>query len=183
MFVSERGCRALGRAQTLDTDVMLASILKGTSEKQGISVFRSLGFGALNFPVSHRDIPNFRAAFASDTVPSLCSMFLYCILLHHISRKPETSCNSLAYTKIPLHLFNFLVFFLLCTNAAWRARLNQVSQHSVFWSQGKLPRRGSEITGVPPKPLPTSCSGRADANKSLTTTPLSLMDLAPGHTA
>lgn len=31
---------------------MLASILKGTSEKQGISIFRSLGFGALNFPLS-----------------------------------------------------------------------------------------------------------------------------------
>lgn len=71
----------------------------------------------------------------------------------------------------------------LYKNAAWCARLNQVSQRSVFWSQGKLPRRGSEITGVPLKPLPASCSGRADANKSLTTTPLPLMDLAPGHTA
>ena len=95
--MSESCCRALGRAQILDTDVMLASILKGTSEKQGISVFRSLGFRAPNFPVSHRETLDFRAAFASETVASLCSMFLYHILLHHISTKPQISCNSLAY--------------------------------------------------------------------------------------
>lgn len=77
--------------------MVLASTLKGTSEKQGISVFRPLGFGALNCPVSHRETPDFRAAFASETVPSLCSMFLYRVLLHHVSTKPQTSCNSLAY--------------------------------------------------------------------------------------
>lgn len=76
---------------------MLASILKGTSEKQGISIFRLLGFGAPNFPVSHRQMPNFRAAFASETFPSLCTMFLYCISLCHISTNPQTSCNSSAY--------------------------------------------------------------------------------------
>jgi len=95
--VSESCCRALGKAQTLDTDVMLASILSETSEKQGISAFRSLAFGALNFPVSHREIPVFRAASASETVPSLCSILLHHILLHHIRGKPQTSCNSLAY--------------------------------------------------------------------------------------
>lgn len=109
MFVSESCCRALGRAQMLDSDVMLASVLKGTSEKQGIPVFRSLGFGALNFPVSHREIPDFRAAFAFETVPSLCSTFLYRTLLHHISTNPQTSCNSLAYQNAPESLqFAFL---------------------------------------------------------------------------
>lgn len=94
--MSESCCRALGKAQILDTGVMLASILKGTSEKQGISVFRPLGFGALNFPVSHREIADFRAAFASGIIPSLCSVFSHPILLHHISRKPHTSRSSLA---------------------------------------------------------------------------------------
>lgn len=75
----------------------LQAILKGTSEKQGISIFRLLGFGAPNFPVSHRQMPNFRAAFASETFPSLCTMFLYCISLCHISTNPQTSCNSSAY--------------------------------------------------------------------------------------
>lgn len=95
MFVSESCCRALGKAQILDTGVMLASILKGTSEMQGISVFRPLGFGALNCPVSHREIADFRAAFASGIIPSLRSVFSHPILLH-ISRKPHTSRSSLA---------------------------------------------------------------------------------------
>lgn len=96
MFVSESCCRALGRART-GCWCDACKHLKWTSEKQGISIFRSLGFGALNFPVSRRQMPNFRAAFASETFPSLCSMFLYCILLCHISTNPQTSCNSSVY--------------------------------------------------------------------------------------
>lgn len=97
MFVSESCCRALGRAGTgCWWDV--CKHLKRDFRKAGY-VF--MGFGALNFPVSHREMPNFRAALASETFPSLCSLFSYCILLCHISTNPQTSCNSSAYQNAP----------------------------------------------------------------------------------
>lgn len=113
MFVSESCCRALGRART-GCWCDACKHLKWTSEKQGISIFRSLGFGALNFPVSRRQMPNFRAAFASETFPSLCSMFLYCATSYCATSaqtpKPPATLQS---TKMPLNLYNFLVFLLL----------------------------------------------------------------------
>lgn len=97
VFVSESCCRALGRAQALGTDVRLASILKGTLGKQGVSACRSQGFGALNFPVSHREMPDFGAASAPQTVPSLCSTSLRPISLHQISTQRQSHCSFLAY--------------------------------------------------------------------------------------
>lgn len=97
VFVSESCCRALGRARILDTDLMLASILKGPWKNQGISGFRSLGFRALNFPLSHREIPGFRAAPASETLPASHSTFLYLISLHQISINHQIYCSPLAY--------------------------------------------------------------------------------------
>lgn len=185
MFVSESCCRALERAQTLDTDVMLASILKGTSEKQGISVFRSLGFGALNFPVSHREMPDLRAAFASESVPSLCSMFLYRILSRHISTKPQTSCNSLAYQNATESL-QFACFL----SPLYKGCVTRKTEWSLTSVQFSDPDpKASFITederslGCYQNHCPPGVQKWSDAGKSLTTTPLSLMDLASGHTA
>lgn len=153
--MSESCCRALGRAQILDTDAMLASILKGTSEKQGISVFRSLGFGALNFPVSHREMPDFRAAFASQTVLSLCSMFLYHILLRHISTKSQTSCNSLAYQNATESLQ--FAYFL---SPSYKYCVTCKTESNLAAFSFLIPRLASSqtIAGVLPKPPPASHS-------------------------
>lgn len=162
--------------------------LKGTSEKQGISVFRSLGFGALNFPVSHKEIPDFRAAFASETVPSLCSTFLYRILLRHI-RKPQTSCNSLAYQNATESL-QFTCFL----SPLYKCCVTCKNESSLAAFSFLIPRLASsqrirdhwgapETTASLRNHCPPHVQRWVMQVKSLTTAPLSLMDLASGHTA
>lgn len=152
---------------------MFASILKGTSEKQGISLWAlehwifqfltgrcPISEQHLHLKHSHHSVPRFYIAS-------------YCATSAQTPKPPAT----IQPNKMPLDLCNFLVSLLLCTSAAWCARLNKDSELSAFWSQDSHPCWEAEITGVLPEPLPTSCS------ESLTTSLLLLMDLPSAHTA
>lgn len=150
MFVSESCCRALGRAGT-GCWCDACEHLKRDFRKAG---YFFTGFGALNFPVSHREMPNFRAAFAFETFPSLCSMFLYCILSCHISTNPQNLLQLFILPKCPkisaISLFSLSFVQVLCDVPDWmKTHIFQLSdpkthtlaenQRSVGCSQNHCP--------------------------------------------